>query len=65
MKTAYESLTGLDISQGIQGPNTYSPTSRQGSDVVKFYQVKGSKEVDISGWKKVPDCVSLHNWGKK
>lgn len=64
MKKAYESLTGLDISQGIQGPNTYSPTSRQGSDVVKFYQIKGGKEVDISGWKKAPDCVSLHDWGK-
>ncbi|MBM3154167.1 MAG: hypothetical protein FJ008_02405 [Chloroflexi bacterium] len=65
MREAYESLTGLDISQGIQGPNTYSPTNRQGSEVVKFYQVKGGKEVDISGWKQVPDCVSLHtDWTK-
>jgi len=64
MKNAYESLTGLDVTQGIQGLSAYSPTSRQGSDVVKFYQIKGGKEVDISGWKKVPDCVSLFNWGK-
>jgi branched-chain amino acid transport system substrate-binding protein len=65
MKRAMESLTGLDISQGIQGLNTYSPTSRQASDVVKFYQVKGDKEVPITDWIKVPDCVSLHDWGKK
>ena len=64
MKKAYESLTGLEVTQGIQGPNTYSPTSRQGSDTVKFYEIKGGKEVDISGWKKVPDCVSLHDWSE-
>ncbi|MBM3119727.1 MAG: hypothetical protein FJ006_09335 [Chloroflexi bacterium] len=64
MKMAMESFTGLDISQGIQGPNTYSPTSRQASNVVKFYQVRGDKEVPISDWIKVPDCVALHDWSK-
>jgi branched-chain amino acid transport system substrate-binding protein len=64
MKTAYESLTGMDIAQGLLGPCAYSSTSRQGTDVTKFYQVKGGKEVPISGWVKVPDCVALHDWSK-
>jgi hypothetical protein len=64
MKKAYESLNGTDVTQGIQGLNTYSPTSRQGSDTVKFYQIKGGKEVAISDWTKVPDCVSLHDWSE-
>ena len=61
---AYESLTGVDVTKGIQGPCTYSATSRQGSDTVRFYQVKGSKLTPISGWIKAPDCVSLHDWSK-
>jgi len=65
MKTAYESLTGLDITQGITGPCTYSPTNRQFCDVVKFYAVKSGKEVPLTGWTKAPDCVSLYDWGKK
>ena len=65
MKTAYESLTGLDTTQGLLGPCTYSPTSRQATDVVKFYAVKGGKEVPLTGWRKVPDCVALYDWGKK
>ncbi|MBM4463855.1 MAG: hypothetical protein FJ012_11135 [Chloroflexi bacterium] len=65
MKTALESLTGIDTTQGLQGPNTYSPTSRQASDVVKFYAVKAGKEVPLTDWVKVPDCVALYDWGKK
>jgi branched-chain amino acid transport system substrate-binding protein len=61
---ALESLTGEDIAQGLTGPCVWSPVSRQGSDVVKFYAVKGGKEVPISGWRKVPDCVALHDWSK-
>ena len=64
MKVAYESLTGLDISQGLTGPCTYSPTNRQGSDVTKFYVVKGGKNVPLTGWRKVPDCVALHDWSE-
>lgn len=64
MKAAYESLTGLDLGQGLVGPNTYSPTNRQGSDVTRFYQIRNGKEVPISGWVKVPDCVALHDWSK-
>lgn len=64
MKAAYESLTGLDLGQGLVGPCTYSPTNRQGSDVTRFYQVQKGKEVAISGWVKVPDCVALHDWSK-
>ncbi len=64
MKKAYESLTGLDIGQGLVSECTYSPTNRQGTDKTKFYQVQKGKEVDISGWVKVPDCVALHDWGK-
>lgn len=61
---AFESLTGVEVTQGLMGPCAYSPTSRQGSDVVKFYQVQNGKEVDISGWRKVPDCVSLYDWSQ-
>ncbi|MBM3141941.1 MAG: hypothetical protein FJ005_02685 [Chloroflexi bacterium] len=64
MKTAYESLTGLDLGQGLVGPCTYTPTNRQGTDVTKFYAVKGGKEVSISGFRKVPDCVALYDWSK-
>ncbi|MCK4722514.1 MAG: hypothetical protein KAT75_04380, partial [Dehalococcoidia bacterium] len=64
MKTAYESLTGLDLSQGIVGPCTYSPTNRQGADVTKIYQVQNGKNVDISGWRTVPDCVGMHDWSE-
>ena len=64
IKAAYESLTGLDLSQGIVGPCTYSPTNRQGADVTKIYQVQNGKNVDISGWLKVPDCVGMHDWSE-
>jgi branched-chain amino acid transport system substrate-binding protein len=64
MKTAYESLTGLDIGQGLVSPITYSPTNRQGTEMTKFYQIQNGKEVDISGWVKVPDTVALHDWSK-
>jgi branched-chain amino acid transport system substrate-binding protein len=64
VKRGYESLTGVDISQGLLEPCTYSPTSRQGNDVVKFYQVQKGKAVDISGWVKVPDTVALYDWSK-
>lgn len=62
MLAAFESLTGQEFMQGIQSPCTYSPTSRQGSDMLKIYEVQNGKEVDISGWRKVPDCVSLHDF---
>lgn len=64
MKTAYESLTGMEANQGLTGPCAYSPTSRQNTNVVRFYQVRNGKEVPISGWRKVPDCVSLYDWSK-
>ena len=64
MKTAYESLTGTDLSNGIVGPCTYSPTNREGTNVTKIYQVQNGKNVDISGWLKVPDCVGMHDWNE-
>ena len=64
MKTAYESLTGVDLSHGQVGPCTYSPTNRQGADKTKIYQVQNGKNVDISGWLTVPDCVSLYDWSE-
>jgi len=64
MKTAYESLTGLDIGQGLVSPITYSPTNRQGTDSTRFYVIKGGKEVPLTGFVKVPDCVALHDWSK-
>jgi len=56
-----QELTGVDR-QGIIGPCTYSKTSRKGSDVVRFYRVKNSKLVPISGWIKTPDGVGMHKW---
>ena len=64
MLRGYLSLTGQDVSQGIEGPCTYSATNRQGSDVVKFYQVESGKVVPISDWIKVPDCVALHDFSE-
>ena len=64
MLHAYESLTGLDVTQGIQGPCAYSPTSRQGSNTVRFYQVEKGKLVPTSDWREAPDCVSLHDWSQ-
>ena len=64
MKTAYESLTGVDLGHGQVGPCTYSPTNRQGSDQTKIYQVQNGKNVDISGWLTVPDCVALYDWSE-
>jgi len=64
MKAGYEALTGMDLGEGLTGPIAYSPTSRQSVDQTKFYQVKNGKEVPISGWRKVPDCVALYDWSK-
>ena len=62
MYKAYQKLTGLELSQGIQGPCAYSPTSRRGSKEIKFYRVMGGKVVPITGWRVAPDTVSLHKW---
>jgi len=64
MKAGMEAITGIDLGDGLTGPVAYSPTSRQSVDQTKFYQVKNGKEVPISGWRKVPDCVSLHDWNE-
>ena len=56
---AYQKLTGFD-SEGVAGPCAYSPTSRKGSDTVKFYRVQGGKTVPITDWVKAPDAVSLY-----
>jgi hypothetical protein len=55
------SLKGLSR-EGIQGPCTYGPDSRNGSMVVKFYQVKSGQIVPITDWAQAPDAVSLHEW---
>ena len=54
-------LKGLSR-EGIQGPCTYGPDSRNGSMVVKFYQVKSGQIVPITDWAQAPDAVSLHEW---
>jgi branched-chain amino acid transport system substrate-binding protein len=61
MYEAYQKLTGLK-KHGIQGPCTYSTTSRLGSKVVKIYQVKGGKVVPITEWREAPNAVGLHNF---
>jgi branched-chain amino acid transport system substrate-binding protein len=58
---SYQNITGLSR-DGIEGPCAYSPTSRRGSKVVKFYKVTGGKIVPITGWVETPDAVSLHKW---
>lgn len=58
---SYQNLTGVER-QGILGPCAYSPTSRRGSRVVKFYKVTGGKIVPITDWVKAPDAVALHKW---
>lgn len=62
MYKAYQKLTGLDTSKGMQGPCAYGPTSRRGTDTLRFYRVEGNKLVPISGWVKCPDTVSLHKF---
>jgi branched-chain amino acid transport system substrate-binding protein len=58
---SYQNITGMSR-EGIQGPCTYGPKNRNGSDVVKFYRVTGGKIVPITDWVKAPDVVSLHKW---
>jgi ABC-type branched-subunit amino acid transport system substrate-binding protein len=62
MYQAYQKLTGKDVSHGIQGLCTYSPTSRRASKEVRFYQVTGEKMVPVTGWIQPPDTVSLHKF---
>ncbi len=62
MVKAYEKLTGKDVTQGIQGTCTYSPTERRASRQIKFYRVSGGKVAPISGWVRSPETVSLHKW---
>ncbi|MDY7031868.1 MAG: ABC transporter substrate-binding protein [Thermodesulfobacteriota bacterium] len=64
LNQAYQKLTGKDIFQGICGKCAFSPTSRCASNEVKFYQVKGSDLVPITGWRETPDAVSLYKWDK-
>ena len=63
MYQAYQKLTGFD-NQGLAGVNTYGPNSRRPSDVTKFYRIQGGKCVPITGWVKMPDAVSLHDWNE-
>jgi branched-chain amino acid transport system substrate-binding protein len=58
---SYQNITGLDH-LGIEGPCAYSPTSRRGTKVVKFYRVTKGKIVPITDWVETPDAVSLHKW---
>ncbi|MBW2020699.1 MAG: ABC transporter substrate-binding protein [Deltaproteobacteria bacterium] len=59
---AYQKLTGKDTTEGIQGPCTYSPTERRGSNQVRIYRIVDKKVVPISGWLTAPDTVSLHKF---
>ena len=61
MFKAYQKLTGFKR-QGVTGPNAYSPTSRRGSQEIKFYRVKKARVVPITDWIKAPDAVSLYKW---
>lgn len=59
MYQAYQKLTGFDT-EDITGPCAYSPTSRKGTDMVKFYRVESGKVVPITDWVKAPDAVSRY-----
>jgi len=61
MYKAYQRITGFERA-GIQGPCAYAPNSRRGSLEVKIYRVKSGKIVPITGWRKTPDAVSLHQF---
>lgn len=56
---AYQKLTGFSR-QGAFGPCAYSPTSRRGSEMVRFYRVQSGKLIPITDWQKTPDAVSLY-----
>jgi len=58
---SFQNITGMSR-EGILGPCAYSPTSRRGSQVVKFYKVTGGKIVPVTDWVKTPDAVALHKW---
>ena len=62
MYRAYQQLTDRDISEGIQGLISYSPTERRGSREIRFYRVKGDTQVPISGWIKTPDALKYHQF---
>lgn len=58
---SYQRLSGMKR-EGITGPCAYSPSSRRGSQEVKFYRCTKGKIVPITDWVKTPDAVSLHKW---
>ena len=51
---AYQRLTGKDVFYGIAGLCAYSPTSRRGADTVRFYEVRDSQFVPLTGWWPIP-----------
>ncbi len=61
MYESYMAITGLST-QDIGGPCDYSPQSRRGSKMVKFYRVTDGKIVPITDWQETPDAVSLADW---
>ena len=65
MYAAYQKLTGTDAFHSVMGTCAYSPTSRRGSEYVKFYKVENNTYVVISDWWKIPlnpSVLDLHDW---
>ena len=56
---AIQTITGTP-SDGVSGPCAYSPTSRKGTAMVRFYRVQSGKTNPITDWVPAPDAVSLH-----
>ncbi len=56
-----QNITGLERN-GVVGPVAYAPKVRRGSNVVKFYIVKGGKIEPITDWTEAPNAVALHDW---
>ena len=61
MMKAVEKLEGKNVTQGIFGVCSYSPTSRRRNGEAKMYQVRG-KTNPISDWITALDCIPLDKY---
>ena len=50
----YESLGGSDSRQGLTGLCSFSPTSRRGTEYLRFYRLENGKEIAMTDWVQIP-----------
>lgn len=60
MYQTYQKLTGMNLTQGIQGKCCYGPKNRRGSKEIRLYRVVGQNAVPITDWIVPPNAASLH-----